>query len=185
MYKHISKSLLAIVFTCLIFSQYASAAQTVTLNFELAAGSHDTTFTLMSGQLPIPGWVNPLGYAFAEITLIDNNGDGAASLTGQLSGYEYQALYNTTNTFTSMLTNLSFSGMPAGYSSSMNATQPWSTISGTVNTIQSKWSFTLSAYDKAIGTSTFTVEQIPAPATIALASIGAGFVGWLKRRRSL
>ena len=185
MYKHILKSLLAIVFTFSIFSQCASGAITLPLNFTVRAGASDTTFTLISAQLPIPGWVNPQGFVLTNITLTDTGNNGAASVTGNLSGYQYEALYNTTQTFTSLLTNLSFSNMPSGQSDMLIAVQPWQTITGTVNSIQSEWSFILSAGDTLSGTSTFTVSQIPSPGTIVLASIGVGIVGWLRRKKTL
>jgi hypothetical protein len=185
MYRHISKLLPAIIFTCFVFSQYASGTQTVDLDFTVWAPSFNTTFTLTSASEPIPGWVDPIGFAFTEITLIDNNGDGAASLTAQLAGSDYEALYNTSSIFTGMLSSISFSGKPAGYSMTVSAMQPWTTISGTVNSIQSMFKFTLSANDKVIGTSDFSVEQIPAPGTIVLASIGIGLVGWLRKKKTL
>jgi hypothetical protein len=185
MYKHILKSLSAVIFTCFVFSQYTRGMETVNLNFTVTAGASNTTFTLNSAKLLISDWVNPIGSAAAEITLVDKNGDGAASLTAQLAGSDYEAFYNTSNLFTSLLSNISFSGMPAGHSVTVSVIQPWSNITGTVNSIQSTFKFTLSAYDKAIGTSGFSVSPVPAPAAIALSSIGVALVGWLKRRRSL
>ncbi len=185
MFKKNIKLLLAVIIICSVFSQLAFCITTST-SYAFTAGGQDTSLSISGPMVEVPGgYINPYAFAITEINLIDYNGDGAASVTGLFSGYQYAAIYNSNETFTNLLGSLSFRGMPSGYELSASATAPWQTITDTVNFIRNKWYFTLSAGDKIELKGDFTVSQIPAPGAIILSSLGVGFIGWLRRCRTI
>jgi len=149
----------------------------VQLNFSVTAGNTVTTFTFTSSTVLFTPLVNPVATATAAVTVTDNTGNGA-TLTGLLPGGKvYRADTDLGNY--ALLVN----GVSAGMFQSKTANESLAgVIAGTVSSISSQFSFTLTSLDGASGTSSFTV--IPEPGSlVALGSALAGFAGLALRRR--
>ena len=149
----------------------------VQLNFSVTAGNTVTTFTFTSSTVVFTPLVNPVATATAAVTVTDNTGNGA-TLTGLLPGGKvYRADTDLGNY--ALLVN----GVSAGMFQSNTANESLAgVINGTVSSISSQFSFTLTPLDGASGTSSFTV--VPEPGSlVALGSALAGFAGLALRRR--
>jgi len=152
----------------------------VSLSFAATAGSADTLFTFNSAVVSFAPITNPAASATAAITLTDNTGDGA-SLTGQYAGNSasYSADTNLGN-YAMLVPNTAVTS-PFGSNTSLGSTS--GAISGGVSSINSSFSFLLTKYDSASGTSNFSV--VPEPGSLlALATGLAGMMGVAFRRRA-
>lgn len=165
----------------------------VVANFNVAAGIMNTNFTITSSLVSGFGTiVNGEAIASAAISVTDSAtfGDvGFVSLTGLQPGSNaFSARFNnlsTPVTFVDLISSGSFAGIPAGSTRVFDGASAgfplYQPVSGSVTDIQSQFSFTLSRFDRAAGTSTF--EIIPAPGAVGLLALGGLIVG--RRRRSV
>lgn len=161
----------------------------VTANFNVAAGISNTTFTVNSSFLSF-GTINPaVGYATAAIGITDSSfaGDiGSITLTGLQPGARaFSARYNgSSQTFADLIAGGSFSVAPGGSQAltGNNASFPGydPVPGGSASDMQSQFKFSLSRFDRAVGTSTF--EIVPAPGAAALLGLGGLIIG--RRRRA-
>jgi len=153
----------------------------VDLFFDVEAGASDTAFDITSSVVSFTATVNPLAYASAGVTLTsDNNGATMTGLFGQ--GKVYQAVYNGSSVYASLVGGYSILGDLTDTHSDRQPAAGNDTILDTVSSIQSEFKFELSALDQASGTSRF--EVTPEPATLVLLSVGgAGLMAVRRRRR--
>jgi hypothetical protein len=151
----------------------------VNLQFAVNAGTEDTTFTITSAMVAFPGITNPQAIASAALTLTDGNAwpgnGGFVNVTAPNAGI-FQATYNSGTVFQDLISSVALDG-PG--STSTSAASGLLTIPGVVTDIQSEFSFILSAYDRASGTSRF--EVVPEPTSFAVGLMG--FVGLVTLRR--
>jgi len=156
------------------------AAQTVNLNFNVQAGFSNTAFAIDATPL-VALFPTATGTASAGLSLTESSNPFSApgaSLSPDGAGI-YEANYNSAgsvfaNLFSSPL-NLAAGGGSASYTDS--AAGP---IFGSLADIGASWHFTLTSFDLAAGTSTFTVT--PAPGS-AVAILGLGGLVATRRRR--
>jgi len=150
-------------------------AQTVNLNFDVFAGAANTAFSIGSGPLNFTQFSSAQGIASASVGVTDVLG-GGATLAPNAPGM-YRAFYNGGTTFSDLLT----SSLVAGSFSSAqdDETFGFAAIGVPVDEIAAEWSFTLTAFDSAAGTSTFSV--VPAPASALL--LGLAGLTVTRRRR--
>jgi hypothetical protein len=155
-----------------------AGGQTVSLNFNVAAGALNTVFQVSSGSVGA-AYPTALGRASAAVTLTDTTGDGATLAPDGTS--IYSAYYNGLGG--SLFAGLLNAPVAAGAFSTVTAEAEspngggFSGIAGAVTDISADWTFAVSAFDVASGTSVFTV--IPAPGSLAL----LGLAGLAARRR--
>lgn len=154
-----------------------SSGQTVTLNFNVAAGAANTVFQVTSSQFAA-AYPTAMGRASAAISVTDTLGNGATlSADGAAA---YTAYYNA---FGSTFASLLGGSVNAGAFSTATASAEFpgggmfAPVGGSVADIGAEWTFAVSAFDIASGTSVFTV--VPAPASLALLGLG----GLAMRRR--
>jgi uncharacterized protein (TIGR03382 family) len=153
----------------------------VVLNFTAQANSSATKFIFTSALVSFVPLVNPTATASAGITVTDQNFDGALLSGMQSNGASYWANYNGpvpggTN-YASFLPTVSATALQGSNSGSANLGP--TPIAGTVSDMSAQFSFTLSPFDAASGTSNYQI--VPSPASLAL--IGVGGLGALRRRR--
>lgn len=155
----------------------------VQLGFNVRAGASNTVFSVNSILVTFPTAGNLMAVASAGITVTDFNAfglpDGSVSFTGGFDGKSYEArINNNTFTFAELLPSASFG---AGSWTSTDDSGVLAPVIGlsTATSISSHYLFSLSARDRAAGTSTFTI--IPAPGAAAL---GLGGLLLATRRRS-
>lgn len=155
--------------------------------FNVSSGLSNTTFTINSAIVNFSATpiTNGLGLASASITVTDsatfgNNFVGFSGL--QPGGNAFSAFYNgTSSIFANLIGSNSVSGPGATQSfSAQSAGFPgYQLIPGVLTEIRSQFRFTLSASDRAAGTSFYDIV-IPAPGSAGLLALG-GLV--LARRR--
>ena len=152
----------------------------VDLQFAVNAGIEETTFTITSAIVSFPGIANPQAMASAAITLTDGNnfpGNGGFVGVRDPNVGIYQATYNSGTLFQDLIGTLTLDG-PG--STSASSSSDLLTIPGMVTDIQSRFSFTLSPYDRASGTSRF--EVVPEPTSLVGLLLGLGGLLFVHRR---
>ena len=132
-----------------------------------------TAFSIGSGPLGLAPVNGVQGIASASVGVTDVLG-GGAELAPDGAGM-YRAFTNGSDTFT----NLLGSSLVAGEFSSAQSDDNFglAAIAGPVSQIAAEWNFTLTAFDTAAGTSTFSIT--PAPGAVSL----LGFAGLVAARR--
>lgn len=157
----------------------------VNLNFNVAAGLMNTTFSIAATPVAFASIGSPMGLASAEISLTDSaiGGFGAVLSTSTAAGI-YTANYNSgTSVFASLFgSSLTADGSTGPATVTFGAETGaglFTPLAGSAANIGAEWNFSLTALDLASGTSTFTVT--PAPGTFALLALG-GLVATRRRR---
>ena len=152
----------------------------VTLNFNVSAGSVDTTFTISSAILGFSPISPAEGRASASVNATDLDDNGVFLMPAGTPGTGvYSSFYNSGTTFANLL--LAGASAPFGSASASDAFPPigFVPIGPTVTSINSQFHFSLSSGDVAGGTSLFRVQAIPAPGAVGL----LGLAGLLVSRR--
>lgn len=158
----------------------ALGSQSVDLTFNVFAGFSNSAFTVdvADSAVTVSG-PQYQGKASAGITLSDFGFDGNVNFS-PTGGQAYSALIDS-GLFTGLFTSSPAFTMPNGGVQTYTENFGYAAIVGTPSVLDARWDFTLSALDAATGTSTFTVEAIPAPTSAALLGLG-GLVAARRRR---
>jgi hypothetical protein len=153
----------------------------VQLNFGVQAGMANGTFNINSGFVNFAALPNALGRASATLTLTDFSGDNLVEFNGNASNDlqgAYRANYNGATRFAELFQGTTF-GPGVGFTEETGI--GFLPIGDPVSNISSRWAFSLSALDVAIGTSNF--EVIPTPGTAALLGLAGLTIANRRRRR--
>ena len=143
----------------------------VSLEFHVVAFASPINFTITAAKVSFPPIDNPVAYATAGVTLTDRNQNGA-SITGLFDGGKlYQAVYNDTSAYANLVSSFTAGIRQTVTQSEGKPVVGTEIIPATLNNILSSFSFALSAYDSASGTSYF--EVVPEPATLCLLGLGS------------
>lgn len=152
----------------------------VNLRFAVEAGSLETTFNIISSVVSFSALVNPYAYATAGVTLTSDF-DGA-TITGLFDGKAYQARYNSSIVYADLVNGYTIFEDTTVTATDRSPAIGTQTIYDSLSSIQSEFSFTLSALDQASGTSRFEITPgVPEPATFSLLALGG--LAILKRRK--
>ncbi|MCC7390133.1 MAG: hypothetical protein IT431_15340 [Phycisphaerales bacterium] len=155
----------------------------ISMNFNVQAANQNTIFSVHSGLLSFAQIASPIGAASAGVTVTDINGNGATLSPDGSSIYasQYNGNYPNGTPFADLLN----SAVSAGAFQTGSASDEYPgggnfvSIGVPVDSMSAAWTFTLSPYDVASGTSTFVV--IPNPAGASLLGL-AGLAACRRRR---
>ena len=140
------------------------AEPVISLDFSVTAGSAVTTFTISSAFMSFPAKPFAEGTASANMTVTDENGDGA-TLAGLYSGSKaYETTYNAGTMFANLISPIV--ATPTGSNTNTENVPSWQPMSD-LSSMQSSFAFTLSAGDAADGTSIYTTRAVvPEPGSL-------------------
>lgn len=154
----------------------------VTLRFSLDSDDSSTVWTISSTVVNFSALATPWAYASAAIT-VTSDSDGAV-LTGQFAQNKvYEAVYNGTTVYADLVNSINAPADDSVTGSERSPAVGWSTIAGSVSSIQSEFKFTLTAGDSASGTSRFEVVPVPEPSGLMALAVGLVSVGGLVARK--
>lgn len=150
----------------------------ITLAFDVTSANQTTTFEIVSDTLTFSPILNPEAFANASATLVDANNSAWAKLTGKISTpwgifAAFQARYNGTTSWADLIAPMQLTDAGASIMAEEGRPEPPPStnreiIPTTVNNIQCKWYFSLTAYDRAYGSGTFNITPEPATAVLLL-----------------
>lgn len=154
----------------------------VTLGFNVRNFTTDTAFVdVFSPEISFAGIDGGVTVASSSFSMTDSSienggGNGSVGVVGQFAGGNmWRASYNGGLEYATIL-----QGGNAAITGGDSANLAVTPIAGTVTSIRTQYSFSLSAEDQASGTSSFGI--IPAPGAAALLAMG-GAVTARRRRR--
>lgn len=164
---------------------YVDSDPVVSIGFAITAPNTSVSYTITSAIVGFAPLVNPPAVASAAITVTDSDGNGAVASPLFAGGTKFfQAVSNVgvyANLITGPLTTAPYASAAA--SDALPAVGYGSVI-GTVTTIQTAFSFNITANDQVSGTGVFVV--IPEPGGLAALATGlAGFAAVVLRRRTV
>jgi hypothetical protein len=139
----------------------------INVGFVMTAGAANTTMSISSATLSFAAIPNATAQASAQIGATDTDGNGASITGGFAGGLGYQARTNL-GTFATVVPSFNV-GMFG--SDNRNGNAGPGLAGGAVSSMDSEFSFTVSANDAASGTSVFVVT--PEPASLALVALGS------------
>lgn len=153
----------------------------IDIDFGVQAGANTTTFQLISPTLSFDPLNNARGLTSAGLVGTDQNTNGISISPMAANGFGFNAMYNASSVFRSYfdhtMTNVASGSVgDAGNMSPEGVFQPM----GTVASMMSFYSFSVSAGDTAGGTTTYSVA--PAPASIAIVGLSGLVIGRRRRR---
>jgi hypothetical protein len=158
----------------------------VNLNFAVTAGATPTLISVASSTVVFAPLNGADGFATAALTVTDNNGNGASAVGMFGANKSYQATYNGGSVFAQLVSPVGAPGDGTATGTERSPLAGTTLIPGMTSSIQSQFSFVLSAFDSASTTSRFQVNipggNVPEPSTWVLASTAA-VGGFLLRRR--
>ncbi len=161
----------------------------VNLGFAITNGAAAANFTFSSPVVTFSPTLNPNAFASAAITVtdLDSSPDGATA-TGLFPGIKaYQAQYNgAPSIFANLVSPVNAPTDSSNIGSDRFPAAGTVVIGGIVSSIQSQFSFQLSANDSASGTSRFNLTGgtiVPEPSSLVLALLGGLGLLWRVRRR--
>jgi MYXO-CTERM domain-containing protein len=156
---------------------------TIAMGFSVTAGLSDTSFTISSGLLGFDELSNPDGLVSVGLTLTDGNGDGGA-LMGHgddmtLGSWQYNGQAPGGTEFVPLVGQATVD--PGGSFDFAGDTGGFVSVGEAVSDMSAIFTFDLSAGDQASSTSNYVMQQLPAPAGLAVLA-GLGIVGRRRRR---
>jgi hypothetical protein len=152
---------------------------TAGLSFGVLAANTPTNFTISTSSVVFGAIPSPSAVASAALTVTDVDSNGA-SITGAYPGsLAFQALSNQ-GTFAYLAPSISATAEQS-IASTPNVPPTTGTIIGAVTSIQSNFSFQLSANDLGSGSGTFSV---PEPGTFGMLAVASLGLLVMRRRRS-
>ncbi len=163
---------------------YVDADPVVSIGFAITAPSTSVSYTITSAIVGFSPLVNPPAVASAGITVTDSDGNGAVLTPLFAGGTRFFQAVSNVGVYADLIAG-PLTAAPNQSAAASEGLPPsgFGSISGTVTSIQTAFSFTITANDQASGTGVFTV--IPEPGSlVALATGLAGFAAALARRRS-
>jgi hypothetical protein len=159
----------------------------VNLNFAVTAGATPTLISVASSTVVFSAITGADAFATGTLTVTDNNGNGASAVGMYGSNKAYQATYNGGPMFAQLISPVFAANDGTATGTDRSPGSATTIIPGMTTSIQSQFSFVLSAFDSASTTSRFQVNippdgNVPEPSTLVLASTAA-MGGFLLRRR--
>ena len=145
----------------------------VNLNFAVQAGAATTTFTITSALMSFPTIGSPTATASVSVSVSDFNGNGATYSAVNPYPGTYLAQYNgyagtrSGTTYVEVLPSI----LAGAFSSNTAPSNNGPSAIGTASDMSSAYTFTLSPFDLASGTSTYVIT--PEPSSLALLGLAA------------
>jgi hypothetical protein len=146
----------------------------VSVNFSVLSGASPTTFTISSAVLTFPSGLYS-AHGSAGVTLTDLLGDGATITGAFAGGATYEAVCNGTPIADLIPTF----AVGSNQTNTMNGA--FGPTSYSASSMQASFSFTLTPFDSASGTSVYVKDTIPAPGVGGLLALGG--LAAIRRRR--
>jgi MYXO-CTERM domain-containing protein len=152
----------------------------IDVDFGVLAGGGDTTFTISSPTMSFSPVTGASALVSAGLVGTDQNANGITISPTAANGFGFNALFNGANVFRSYF-NQTLSNVPSGSVNADGNMVPAGTFLpiGTATSMQSVYSFSVSAGDAAGGTTTYAV--VPTPGGFILLGL-AGLFGGRRRR---
>ncbi|MEJ5297616.1 MAG: PEP-CTERM sorting domain-containing protein [Armatimonadota bacterium] len=166
-------------------SAYVDSDPVVSIGFAITAPNTSVSYTITSAIVGFAPLVNPPAIASAAITVTDSDGNGAVASPLFAGGTKFFQAVSNVGVYADLITG-PLNTAPYASAAASDALPPvgYGSVIGTVSTIQTAFSFNITANDQVSGTGVFVV--IPEPGGLAALATGlAGFAAVVLRRRTV